>query len=150
MTTDTSIGAIKRTIIEGKLFGALIDAKVHSPRVSPHALHSTRMPTGGCTGTQRTRSARRRRESAHSRAAAKGQPTRGRTHCTRFTHRACSRKAPPPVELLYTPCLLAAGSFGNALDDESTLGQHGVLHDDLLYLRLPAPEPPPPPPKKKK
>ena len=62
----------------------------------------------------------------------------------------CSRKAPPPVELLYTPCLLAAGSFGNALDDESTLGQHGVLHDDLLYLRLPAPEPPPPPPKKKK
>ena len=59
-------------------------------------------------------------------------------------------QAPPPVELLYTPCLLAAGSFGNALDDESTLGQHGVLHDDLLYLRLPAPEPPPPPPKKKK
>ena len=143
MTTDTSIGAIKRTIIEGKLFGALIDAKVHSPRVSPHALHSTRMPTGGCTGTQRT-------QSAHSRAAAKGQPSRGRAHCTRSTHRACSRKAPPPVELLYTPCLLAAGSFGNALDDESTLGQHGVLHDDLLYLRLPAPEPPPPPTKKKK
>ena len=80
----------------------------------------------------------------------KGQPTLGRTHCTRSTHRTCSRKAPPPVELLYTPCLLAAGSFGNALDDESTLGQHGVLHDDLLYLRLPAPEPPPPPPKKKK
>ena len=143
MTTDTSIGAIKRTIIEGKLFGALIDAKVHSPRVSPHAPHSTRMPTGGCTGTQRT-------QSAHSRAAAKGQPSRGRMHCTRSSHRACSRKAPPPVELLYTPCLLAAGSFGNALDDESTLGQHGVLHDDLLYLRLPAPEPPPPPPKKKK
>ena len=143
MTTDTSISAIKRTIIEGKLFGALIDAKVPAPRVPPHALHSTRMPTGGCTGTQRT-------QSAHSRAAAKGQPTRGRAHCTRSTHRACSRKAPPPVELLYTPCLLAAGSFGNALDDESTLGQHGVLHDDLLYLRLPAPEPPPPPPKKKK
>jgi hypothetical protein len=150
VTTDTTIGAIKRTIIEGKLFGALIDAKVHLPRVSPHALHSTRMPTGGCTGTQRTRSTRRRRESAHARAHPRANPSRGRTRCTRFTRRTCSRKAPPPIELLYTPCLLAAGSFGNALDDESTLGQHGVLHDDLLYLRLPAPEPPPPPPKKKK
>ena len=90
------------------------------------------------------------RECAFKGGSQRARPSRGRAHCTRSTHRTCSRKAPPPVELLYTPCLLAAGSFGNALDDESTLGQHGVLHDDLLYLRLPAPEPPPPPPKKKK
>ena len=83
--SGTKIGAIKRTIIEGKLFGSLIDAK-----------------------------------------------------------------SPPPIELLYTPCFTTTPVFGNALDDESSLGQHNVLHDDLLYLRLPAPEPPAPPPKKKK
>ena len=142
MTADTSIGAIKRTIIEGKLFGALIDAKVHAPRVSPHALHSTRMPTGG------------HGHAAHPECAFKGGsrgPTLTRPRALHALHPPrLLPQAPPPVELLYTPCLLAAGSFGNALDDESTLGQHGVLHDDLLYLRLPAPEPPPPPPKKKK
>ena len=91
---------------------------------------------------------------AHPECAFKGGsqgPTLTRPHALHALHPPrLLPQAPPPVELLYTPCLLAAGSFGNALDDESTLGQHGVLHDDLLYLRLPAPEPPPPPPKKKK
>lgn len=86
VTAQTKIGAIKRTVIERKLFGPLIDAK-----------------------------------------------------------------APPPLDLLYTPCFTPTPVFGNALNDESTLGQHGVLHDDLLYLRLPPPpQEAPPPPKKKK
>jgi hypothetical protein len=120
VTNATTIGAIKRTIVDGKLFGAaLIDPKVHLLLISPHA----RTHCAHCTHF---------------------------THATHATHHAYHRKAPPPIDLLYTPSLLAAGTFGNALDDESTLGQHSVLHDDLLYLRLPAPEPPPPPPKKKK
>ena len=73
---STTAGAIKRTIVEGKLFGSLIDAK-----------------------------------------------------------------NPPPMELCYSPCFVATAApvFGNNMQEESTLGQHNVLRDDLLYLRLPPP-----------
>jgi len=76
VTPQTTVGAVKRTIVERKLFGPMIDAK-----------------------------------------------------------------APPPMELCYSQCFTSSSApvFGNNMPEESTLGQHGVLHDDLLYLRLPPP-----------
>ena len=62
------------------------------------------------------------------------------THCSPHYHHTYylratyHHKAPPPLELLYTPCLLAAGTFGNAMGDEDSLGQHSGLHDSMVKV----------------
>ena len=49
-------------------------------------------------------------------------------------------KAPPPMELFYSPCFNSDSVFGNAMGDEKTLGEYGVMNNDLLFLKLPPPE----------
>ena len=93
------------TIIDGKLFGALIDAKVHLLLVSPHALHPLyslyalrSLPTALTALTTLATSwllTTVRRRHTHS------------THCSPHYHHTYylratyHRKAPPPLELLY-------------------------------------------------
>lgn len=48
-------------------------------------------------------------------------------------------KAPPPLELFYSPCFNADSVFGNAMGDETTLGSHKVIHGDVMFLKLPPP-----------
>lgn len=48
-------------------------------------------------------------------------------------------KAPPPLELFYSPCFNADSVFGNNMTDESTLGSHHVLNGDIMFLKRPPP-----------